>query len=106
MTKIYQLTEKALKDVPETRNSDNRLILEVIKGLGFWPSAHQERIILDTNFGSITRAARKLRAEGKYLPDPEVQKMKNHKEQAIQQRAPSLKADKLQELVATNATLL
>ena len=68
---IKGLVEQVLRGNPDTRNSDKKLYLEVIKRMGI--EFKEENIDRLPEFESIIRRRAEFNQQGKYLPtDPEV----------------------------------
>lgn len=76
--KLNDLVERALRDYPETRSSDRKLMMIV------WWYQNSEYTADFKHFfqyqalmpESITRARRKLQERGKYLPTKEVEEQR------------------------------
>lgn len=85
------------------RDSDNELFIQVLqRHRGANLSAEQLNIIRSVKYESISRARRKLQAEGKYLPSPEVARHRRIKGAELQQTAPSESAAGVQRRIETN----
>ncbi len=100
MSKVSDEVERILTVNPETRDSDNVLLLEFLQKIGANLTPYQEHIFKSVSFESITRCRRKLQEEGKFLPSPAVAKQRRLKSYIVQQNIPKTKAEKVPELIS------
>lgn len=83
--KTSLLVEKILQTDAWSRDSDKRLILEVLRSLGADLDIAQEDIIMSVSFESIRRTRQKLNEQGKYLGSEAVRKERKMKSYEVQQ---------------------
>ena len=83
--KAERLVFRVLKDNPETRSDDRKLIVEVWKSQGLRLSEYQERLIKTKLLTpeSITRARRKMQQIGIVGATKEVKQARMFEEKAI-----------------------
>jgi len=81
-----QVVENALRDFPETRNSDKKLFLKVFERFGLYLTDDQKKRFLEMPacFESIRRMRQKIQnEEKKYLPDKQVIQFRKQEEESI-----------------------
>lgn len=85
LKKANELVEAVLRDIPISRASDKKLIVEVWKRQGLSLSKEQEDAILGPCLTpeSITRCRRKMQEDGFYKPSPEIEKQRDAEENRL-----------------------
>ena len=80
--KIRPVVEKVMRDIPQSRDSYKLLVKEVYEEYGLFLNEEQIEILLNKcpSTESITRAARFIWQDGKYLPTKETQVRRQREE--------------------------
>lgn len=96
---VADLVEKALKERPETRSNDKKLMYLVwyLQEPEFYKEENFKRFFLDRAHSpeSITRCRRKLQEGGKYPAEAAVEKARAKKFREMRESAPKAKANQL-----------
>lgn len=99
---ITNIIENTLRDYPEARNSDKKLILVVWEKLGLTLTPQQQLKFLDMPpTETIRRVRQAIQASGKYPADEKTRKGREAKAQMIQQVEPIFTAEQLENLTQT-----
>lgn len=82
ISKVENIVKNILEDKPETRNSDNLLILEFVKRTEQNEKTSFEFVMKQTNisFESITRARRNIQHKNPSLKDRDTEEIRTSKE--------------------------
>lgn len=85
--RVKPTVERILRDKPATRNSYHELYKEVMAAKGLYLTDQQIEVFLTKvpSFESVSRCARKIWEEGKYLPDDDVRAKRREVEQEYRQ---------------------
>jgi hypothetical protein len=89
----YQLVETALRDYPETRNSDRALLIKVWELQVGKPMSESFKRFLTHDAiypDTITRTRRKLQQHGSYQPTEQVRRYREQKFRDVRQSAPRI----------------
>lgn len=98
MRHLTPLIKNILMNNVKARDSDNEIIIEIIRKLGVFLTDAQEEKLRSINFESIRRTRQKIQQQGLYQPSPEVAKQRRLKAMIVQQNAPIASPDRLEYL--------
>lgn len=84
---IKQIVENILKEDERARNSDKWLIIETLRGMGFKIFIDYRELENMPSFETITRCRRKINEELKYLPNENIQRFRDHRQEEIKEIA-------------------
>lgn len=102
MIKTSQIVEWALKHFPDTRNSDEELLIKIWEQQGMHLTQIQKSKLRNGEVSlprSIERCRRILQAKGMYEATDKVQKDRVFKSAQVQQNAPSATPERLTDVV-------
>lgn len=100
MPKVDKLVEWALREFPETRNSDKELLIRVWNHLGFHLTYQQEQKFRDLpSTESIRRVRQRIQAEGKYVAVDRIRRARKMKGLVMQQNEPIAKPERIYNII-------
>lgn len=89
---VNRIIERILRDFPETRNSDKRLILKVWESQGLYLTEAQAYKFFEVSSPeTIRRVRQKIQESGKYQADPLIRRERRFKSYRLQQITPQAK---------------
>jgi len=89
---ISRVVEMCLRDYPETRDSDRKLLVKVWEHCGLYLSeAQRHKFFGIASPESIRRTRQKIQESGKYPASDRVKHVRELKSQIVQQNAPITK---------------
>lgn len=92
---VGMVVELCLRDYPETRDSDKKLLLKVWAHCGLYlTEAQQDKFLGIASPETIMRTRRKLQEAGRYPATERVKKSRQLKSMIVQQNAPSIKPER------------
>ena len=98
--RISYIVENTLERYPETRSSDQLLLLAVWSRLGFALSESQRQKFLNMpSSETIRRIRQKIQEQGKYPASENVRKHRKFKSMQVQQLIPNMKPDRVDFLI-------
>lgn len=93
---ISRVVEMVLRDYPETRDSDRKLLVKVWAHCGLYLSEAQAyKFFSIAPPESIRRIRQKIQERGQYKASKRVAKVRELKSQVVQQNAPIAKPERL-----------
>lgn len=96
---VSDSVERILREWPETRDSDNKLIVAFFQLRGANFTRKQMDLLESVSFESIRRSRQKIQEEGRYPATERVKKARKFKAMRVQQIAPKASPNYLQQTI-------